>query len=419
MIEAAWALGGFAAGLLAAWLLRQSRESALRESKVRTEAELAAARASIEEQKRLLQDAEGRLENAFKALASDALKSSNESFLKLAQQVLEKHVAQAQGDLDQRRKAVEDLVKPIGDALKSYTEKADLLEKERQNAYGGLTQLLQSVAQTSERLKTETGALVSALRRPNVRGQWGEFTLRRVVELAGMTQHVDFAVQESAAGAADERLQRPDLVVHLPNGRDVVVDSKAVADAYFEAMEAATEEARKAALERHAANLREQVRALSGKRYWERFAASADFVVLFVPAEPILDAAVQQAPSLLEEAMLGKVVVATPTTLVALLKAVAYGWRQEKMAENAREVAEQGRRLLDAVAVWAGHYSKLRGAVFDVVQAFNATQGSMERNVLPKIAKMRELGVSSMKDMPPLPEPVAEAPRPVDVPKVD
>ncbi len=420
MVEAGIALAGFAAGFLIAWLLRQARENrvlgAEREARVRLEVELEGVRGSVEEQKRLLADAELRLGNAFKALAADALKSSNESFLGLARQTLDKHVAQAAGDLDLRKKAVEDLIKPIGDALKVYQEKADLLERERQNAYGGLTSMLQSVAQTSEKLKQETGALVSALRRPNVRGQWGEFTLRRVVELAGMSEHCDFNVQESVAN--EERLQRPDLVVHLPNQRDIVVDSKAVADAYFEALEAPTEELRKAALQKHAAHMREQMKGLSSKRYWERFAASADFVVLFVPAEPILDAAVQQDPALIEDAMLGRVVIATPSTLVALLKAVAYGWRQEKMAENAREVSDQGRKLLDAVAVWAGHFLKLRGAVFDVVQQFNNVQGSMERNVLPKAIKMKELGVPSMKDLPTI-DPVAEVPRAAELPRTE
>jgi DNA recombination protein RmuC len=290
------------------------------------------------------------------------------------------------------------------------------MERERQTAYGGLTNLLTSVAQTQEKLKLETGSLVSALRRPNVRGQWGEFTLRRVVELAGMTEHCDFMVQETQAATADDKLQRPDLVVHLPNRRDIVVDSKAVGDAYFEALEAPTDELRRAALTKHAGNLREQMRGLSGKRYWERFAQSADFVVLFIPAEPILDAAVQADPALIEDAMLNKVVIATPATLVALLKAVAYGWRQEKMAENSAKIADEGKKLLDAINVWAGHFLKLRGAVFDVVQHFNAVQGSVERNVLPKARTMKELGVQTLKDIPTI-EPVSEVPRAAELPR--
>src|SRR6185436_6348178 len=240
MIEAGYALAGAVAGFAIAWFLRKSREVPER---VRIETQLSEARRSLEEQKKLLDEAQAKLENAFKALAADALKSSNESFLHLAQETLEKHVTQASGDLDARKKAVEDLIKPIADQLKLYQEKADLMEKERQTAYGGLTNLLTTVSQTQEKLKQETGALVSALRRPNVRGQWGEFTLRRVVELAGMTEHTDFMTQESSAGTGDDKLQRPDLVVHLPNKRDIVIDSKAVADAYFEAMEATTDEA--------------------------------------------------------------------------------------------------------------------------------------------------------------------------------
>jgi DNA recombination protein RmuC len=385
MIEALYAVVGFGVGFGVAWVIRKGREARL---------DLAQA-------------------NAFKALAADALRSSNESFLQLARQTLETQLVQATGDLELRKKAVEDLVKPINDALKTYHEKADALERERATAYGGLTSLLTTVSQTQEKLKQETGALVSALRRPNVRGQWGEFTLRRVVELAGMTEHCDFATQETVSG--EEQLQRPDLVVRLPSKRDIVIDSKAVAEGYFEAMEAQTEEARKAALVKHASHLRDRMKGLSSKRYWEPL-KSVDFVVLFVPAEPILDAAVQVDPGLIEDAMLNKVVIATPATLVALLKAVAYGWRQEKLAENAAKVADEGKKLLDAVNTWAGHFLKLRGAVFDVVQHFNAVQGSMERNVLPKAHRMKELGVATLKDIPAI-EPVLESPRPVELPK--
>jgi DNA recombination protein RmuC len=413
MIEAAYAAGGAVAGFAVAWFICKSREVPER---VRLETRLAEARQSLEDQKKLLEESQRKLENAFKALAADALKSSNESFLRLAQETLQKHITQASGDLDQRKKAVEDLVKPITDQLKLYQEKADAMERERQTAYGGLTNLLSSVAQTQEKLKAETGSLVSALRRPNVRGQWGEFTLRRVVELAGMTEHCDFQMQETVGEGTD--LQRPDLVVRLPNKRDIVVDSKAVADGYFEALEAATDDLRRVSLAKHAAHLRDQMRSLSEKRYWEKFARSADFVVLFVPAEPILDAAVQADPALIEDAMSRKVVIATPATLVALLKAVAYGWRQEKLAENSAKVADEGKKLLDAINVWAGHFLKLRGAVFDLVQHFNATQGSVERNVLPKARAMKELGVASLKDIPTI-EPVSEVPRPAELPKVE
>ena len=413
MIEAGYAFAGAVAGFAIAWFLRKSREIP---DKVRLETQLSEARKALEDQKRLLDESQQKLENAFKALAADALKSSNESFLRLAEETLKKHISEASGDLDLRKKAVEDLVKPIGDQLKLYQEKSEALERERQTAYGGLTNLLTTMSATHEKLKVETGALVSALRRPNVRGQWGEFTLRRVVELAGMTEHCDFNVQETQAATADVQLQRPDLVVHLPSNRDIVVDSKAVGDAYFEALEAPTDELRKAALARHAGHLREQMRGLSAKKYWDRFARSADFVVLFIPAEPILDAAVQVDPALIEDAMLNKVVIATPATLVALLKAVAYGWRQEKMAENSAKVAEEGRKLLDAINVWAGHFLKLRGAVFDVVTHFNAVQGSVERNVLPKARTMKELGVQTLKDIPSI-DPVSEVPRAAELPR--
>jgi len=230
-----------------------------------------------------------------------------------------------------------------------------------------------------------------------------------------MTEHCDFQTQETVAG--QDQMQRPDLIVRLPGKRDIVIDSKAVADGYFEAMEAQTDEARKAALIKHASHLRERMRGLSTKKYWESF-KSVDFVVLFIPAEPILDAAVQVDPSIIEDAMLNKVVIATPATLVALLKAVAYGWRQEKLAENAAKVAEEGKKLLDGINIWAAHFLKLRGAVFDVVQQFNNVQGSVERSVLPRAHRMKELGIASLKDIPAI-EPVSEVPRAVELPKAE
>ncbi|HLF92835.1 MAG TPA: DNA recombination protein RmuC [Planctomycetota bacterium] len=400
MTEALIALLGAAAGFAVAWFIQKSRLVAVR---VRLETQLEQAQ----------KDAAG-LENAFKAAAGDALRSNNEAFLSLAQQALEKHLAQATGDIELRKKAVEDLVKPIQDGLKLYHEKADTLERERQKAYGELSQQLVSVAQTQEKLKLETGNLVSALRQPNVRGRWGELTLRRVVELAGLSEHCDFTEQQTVEG--EDGALRPDLLVHLPNKRDIVIDSKAVLIAYLEAQEAQTDDARAAALQRHAVHLRERSKLLSGKRYWDKFGQSADFVVLFIPGEPFLAAAVQIDPGMIEESLANRVVIATPTTLVALLKAVAYGWRQEQMAEGAREVADLGKKLLDAVAVWATHLKRLRGAIFDMVQTFNNAQGSLEQNVLPKARRMKELGVQGEKEVP-LIEPVNEVPRAVEFPE--
>ncbi len=418
MMEAVWVAVGALAGGGVVWFWRRAREAeaaaADREARARLEAQLAEGERRLAEQKGLLEEARAKLQDAFKALAAEALRSSNEEFLRLARETLEKHVAQATGDLELRKKAVEDLVRPINEALQKVQEKADLMERERQTAYGDLRGQLQSVALAQENLRKETGNLVSALRQPGVRGRWGELTLRRVVELAGMAEHCDFTEQQTLEG--EEGALRPDLVVHLPNRREIVVDSKAVLAAYLEAHEAAEEGARQAALQRHAAHLRDRVRALSARRYWERHGGSADFVVLFVPGEPFLAAAVERDPALMEDALADRVVVATPSTLVALLKAVAYGWRQERMAQNAQEVAELGKKLLDAVATWAGHLRNLRGAVFDVVQQFNKAQGSLEANVLPKARRMRDLGVASEKELPAI-EPVTEVPRAVEPPE--
>ncbi len=420
MIEALCVAGGAALGATVVWLLLRAKQaetlSAEREARARLETQLEENRKNLVEQKKVLDDAQARLGDAFKALAGDALRASNAEFLKLAEQALQGQLARAGGDLELRKKAVEDLVKPMQEALKQYQEKADVLERERQQAYGGVTTLLQSVVAGQEKLKLETGNLVSALRQPNVRGRWGELTLRRVVELAGLSEHCDFTEQQSAEG--EDGALRPDMVVHLPNRRDIVVDSKAVLAAYLEAQEAQTDEARQAAFVRHAMHLRERMKALSAKRYWDRFAESAEFVVLFVPGEPFLAAAVQHDPSLIEDALTLKVVIATPTTLVALLKAVAYGWKHEQMARNAQEVAELGKKLFEGIVIWAGHLQKLRGTIYDSVVNFNAAQASLEATVLPRARRMKELGVSTGKELPDL-EPVDKLPRAVDPPRLE
>ncbi len=415
MTEALFGILGLLAGGAVAWFFRKAREAEAlgreRQERATLEVRLAEAQKNLAEQRSLLEAAQARLEDAFKAMAGEALKSNNEAFLQLAEQTLKGHLAEATGDIELRRKAVEDLVAPLRQALQGYHEKADTLERERQQAYGGLTNLMQTVALAHEKLKQETGNLVSALRQPNVRGRWGELTLRRVVELAGLTEHCDFTEQETRD--AEEGALRPDLVVHLPGRREIVVDAKTVLSAYLDAHEAANEEAREAALARHAAHLRERVRNLSSKRYWERFGRSADFVVLFIPGEPFLSAAVQRDPALLDDAMADRVVLATPSTLVALMKAVAYGWRQEQLAEKAQEIAEHGKRFFEAVSVWVGHLQKLRRAVWDTVVSFDEAQGSLERNVLPKAREMKKLGVSSDREVPSI-EAVERVPRAVE-----
>ena len=391
MTDVAWVLLGGAAGAAAAWLFLRAR-----------------ARAGAE-------IAEAHLQNAFKAMAADALKSNNEVFLTLAHETLKRHVDGATSDLELRKKAVEDLLMPINEALVQVREKTESIERDRHKTYGELSQQLQSVAATQERLRLETGNLVSALKHPNVRGRWGEITLRRVVELAGLSPHCDFTEQTTVSG--EEGALRPDLVVHLPNRREIIVDAKAVLTGYLEALEAGGDDARQVALARHAAHLRDRVKVLSSKKYWSQF-ESADFVVLFVPGEPFLAAAVDKDLGLIEDALAERVVVATPTTLVALLKAVAYGWRQEQMAANAQDVADLGRKLYESVEVWSRHLSKLREAVFNTVEHFNAAQGSLERFVLSRARRMKELGVASDKEVPVIP-PVTEVPRPVELPKGD
>jgi DNA recombination protein RmuC len=408
MIEALCAVAGLVVGAAVAWLYRGARVA-------RLEVQLEEARKSLDEQRRLLDDAQAKLEDAFKAMAAEALRGNSAEFLRLAEQTLKGTVAQASGDLELRRKAVEDLVKPIHEALQQYREKADALEKERQQAYGGLSSLLTTLSATQEKLKLETTNLVSALRQPNVRGRWGELTLRRVVELAGLSEHCDFSEQKTLEG--EEGALRPDLIVHLPSQRHVVVDAKAVLSAYLEAQEAPDEEARRTALRRHAAHLRERVDALSRKDYAKSLKDSMEFVVLFVPGEPFLAAAVQQEPELVEEALKRRIMIATPTTLVALLKAVHMGWQQERMTRNAQEVAKLGAGLFEGVAIWAGHLRRLGESITGSVEHFNKAQVSLER-VLDKAQKMRELGVESGKELPEI-KPVEKLLRAAEPPKVE
>jgi DNA recombination protein RmuC len=391
MTEVAWVVLGAAAGAAAAWLLARGR--------ARAESELA----------------QTHLQNAFKAMAAEALRGNNEVFLSLAQETLKRHVEGAASDLDLRKKAVEDLLKPLNEALVQVREKSDALERERQQAYGKLSEQLQSVAATQERLRLETGNLVSALKQPNTRGKWGELTLRRVVELAGLSAHFDFSEQSTVSG--EEGTLRPDLVVHLPNGRKIVVDAKAVLTGYLEAMEASGEEARQAALTRHAAYLREHVKALASKKYWEQF-ESADFVVLFVPGEPFLAAAVEKDLALIENAMKLRVMIATPTTLVALLKVVAYGWQQEQLTENAEAIATLGKEFYERVVVWLGHLQKLRGAIFDTVSRFDDALASLNSRVLPNVREMKKLGAAGDKNLPEI-EAVQKVPRQVEAPRAE
>src|SRR5438093_165398 len=364
---------------------------------------------SLQEQKTLLTQARQELVESFKALSGEALKTNNQAFLQLAKTSFEVLHAEAKGDLAQRQQAIDELVKPLHDSLKRYEDQIHFLEQSRQSAYGGLDMHLKLLAESHQRLQQETGNLVKALSAPSVRGRWGEITLKRVAELAGMVSHCDFVEQDVVEN--DEGRLRPDMVVQLPGGRQIVVDAKAVLAAYLEAYEAQDEVQRQERLRRHAAQVRSRMDQLSAKSYWSQFPQAPEFVVLFLPGEHFLGAALEQDPALIEDGFARRVILATPTTLIALLHAVAYGWRQEQLSEHAQQAGLLGKELYDRMAVLVEHLDDVGQALARSVQAYNKAVGSIEARILPAARRFKELGIASDKDVAQL-EPIESVPRP-------
>ena len=388
------------------------------ELRVAAETKLRETQANLEEQKKLLEEAKKTLTETFQALSAEALKSNNQAFIALARSQFETLQAQAKGDLETRQKAIDGLISPLKESLGRYEHQILEMEKTRQKAYGTLDEQLRTLAQANKRLEDETKHLANALSSPlKARGRWGELTLRRVVELAGMSEHCDFTEQESIA--TESGRQRPDMIVNLPGNRRIAVDAKVPLQAFLDAVDPErSEEDRAKALATHGELVRSHMNQLAERKYWEQVGTELELVVLFLPGESFFSAALEQDRQLIDDGMQKKVVLATPTTLIALLRSAAYLWQQESITQNAKQISELGRELYDRLKTFLGHFQTLGSSIERAVESYNKAVGSMESRVLVSARKFKELGAAAGGEIPAL-EPVDEAPRTLEAPEKD
>jgi DNA recombination protein RmuC len=389
--------------------------AAARQEAVRLGAELAAARQSAAEKLALLQTAETRLREAFSALSSDALKQNNEQFLQLARASLGEYQKTATLDLDGRQQAIASLVQPLKESLERVDGKLQEVERGRASSTAQLAEQIRSLSQAQHQLQAETGRLSRALRSPNVRGQWGELQLRRILENAGLVEGSHYEVKESVNGEGG-RLT-PDVIVRLPGGKNVVVDAKVPLNAFLDASECDEDAVRDARLREHARQVKEHVARLASKSYWTHFQPAPDIVVMFVPGEALLTSALQHDAALLEFSMARGVMLASPFTLIALLRAIAYGWQQETVAKNALEISELGRSLYDRIAKLAEHFENVGRSLSRSVEAYNSAVGTLESRVLVTARRLRDKGVTAVEEFPEL-ETIDHTPRPLGAPEL-
>lgn len=394
---------GLFLGAALVYFVLNSNHAKTKEALARLEAQHAAELKSAEEKLALLEQARAQLKESFQALSSEALSRNNESFLNLAKSTLEKYQESAKGDLEKRQEAIHQTVEPVGLALKAFNERVEKIEERRTQTDASLKQQLQQLAESQVQLSRTTGSLVQALRAPQVRGQWGEMQLRRTVEMAGMINRVDF-LEQASVDSADGQRQRPDMLINLPNGRQVVVDSKVPLAAYLDALQSDNPDVQKERMIAHARHIRDHIKGLSAKSYWTQFDNAPEFVVLFIPNETIFSAALEQDPMLIEQGVNNQVILATPTTLIALLKAIAFGWQQEAIAREAKEIAALGKELYERIGVVTGHFAKLGKSLDQTVSHYNKAISSVESRLLVTARKFEALD-SAAPD--PLPEPAA------------
>jgi len=393
---------------------RQKENSSLLESKAALEATLASERRNAEEKLQLLTQAGEQMQARFRSLAASALESNNTNFLQLAKATLERQQAEARGELEKREQAVKTLVEPIAQSLKQVDDQVRALEEKRAHAYGTLSTQVESLLQTQRALQTETGNLVRALREPQARGRWGEVQLRRVIEMAGMLPYCDFDEQVTVIG--EDRRIRPDVVVKLPGDKQIVIDAKAPFQSYLDSLDAPDEATRSVLLADHARQVRAHIDNLASKRYWQQFEATPEFVILFLPGEVFFRAAWDAYPELIEESVSQGVIVASPVTLIALLKAVAYGWNQRNVEESARKLIEASKTLYERLCTMTGHFEDLGKRLSGALDAYNSTIGSMQRSVFPAGRKVAELNSSLQAEELVELEPIDKSARQLDAP---
>lgn len=391
---------GILVGYLIARLRAEREIQQLNVTVARLETELESDAEHYDEQLALLHQARDSLARHFAVLSHKALKQNSSLFLQLANQNLKLQQHRAQTELERKQQAVDELITPIREALQRTEQQIEKIEKTRERTFGELTAQIRELAQSESRLETETHNLVNALKRPDVRGRWGEMTLKRLVELAGMVEYADFSEQVSQQG--DTQNLRPDMIIRMPDHRELIVDAKAPLSGYLAAIDADNESLRETALKDHARQLRERMKELSSKRYWAQFDKSPDFVVMFIPGDQFLGAALEQDPSLLEDALQNNIVPATPSSLIAMLRAVAFGWRQANFSRNAEEIRELGEMLYHRISTLTEHFSRLGQSLSSSVEHYNKAIGSLDKQLTPAARKMHELGIKAKKSPPKL-----------------
>ncbi|MFW5426960.1 MAG: DNA recombination protein RmuC [Methylophagaceae bacterium] len=389
-------------GALLVFIIRGRKIRKLAEKNAELTMKLSLEKQAIDRFDDILDHTHNQLANTFNQLSSEALTRNNDSFLKLAEENSKRHQSEANAELQSREKAIEQLIKPINDALLNTSKQIHDIEKERKESYGSLRSTIEQMSQGQQSLQQETQNLVQALRRPEVRGQWGEMTLRRLAELSGMVAHCDFFEQTHTV--TETGSIRPDMIVRLPENREIIVDAKTPLDAYLSAMQASDDQLRAKELKRHTQIIRQRVKELAAKNYWAEFSQSPEFVVLFIPGEHFLSAALELDQKLLEDAIQQNIILATPTNFIALLKTISYGWKQQALADNAIEIRELGESLYKRLNVFTSHLAKLGSSLTTTVDNFNKTVGSLERQVIPSGKRFLDMGIRAKDEIDSIPE---------------